>query len=144
MTIGNKNKVDARLEMTHELTQENRFTRSHFSRDEHETLLAFNSVNKRRQALEVERMAIKKSRVGRYAEGRFSKPKMTLKHGFVFLRAGEFHHLLLLLLEGGHWILTNFTLFRVQLSGTRWKFLRNKLIVVTKMVRGGAICNFSI
>jgi len=96
MTVGNKNKVDARVKMTHELPQQNRFARSHLSRDEHETLLAFNSVNKRRQTLEVERVAIKKPRVGRYSKGRFSKPKMTLKQGFVFLRAGKVDHLLLL------------------------------------------------
>src|SRR4030095_1740457 len=96
MTIGNKNKVHARLDMTHELTQESRFTRSHFSRDKHETFFAFNSVNKRRQTLKVKRVVIKKPRVGRYSKGCFSKPKMTLKHGFVFLRAGKVYHLLLL------------------------------------------------
>jgi hypothetical protein len=70
--------------------------RFHLARDQHETLFGFNSVNKRRQALEVERMAIKKSRIGRYAEGRFLKAKMTLKHGFVTLRCGNFFHLLTL------------------------------------------------
>jgi hypothetical protein len=114
--------------MTHEFAQQDRLTGSHFSRDQHETLLGFNSVNKRRQALEVERVTEKKPRVGRHTEGRLAKPKMTLKHGFMFLRPGKFDHLIALLLKAviAVLILTNFTSFRAQLLEHDKKFLRNE------------------
>src|SRR4026208_1050211 len=97
MTVRDKYKVHARFEMAHQLAQKDRLTRSHFAGHEHETLLRLDSMNKRSQSLEIQRVLIKKSRIGRYAKRHFSKPKMTLKHGFVLLRAWEFGHLLTLL-----------------------------------------------
>src|SRR5437870_12446411 len=114
--------------MTHQFAQQDRLTGSHFPRDQHETCFAFNSVNERRQALEVERVTEKKPRIGRYTEGRFAKPKMTLKHGFVFLRPGKFDHLIAVLLKA---IITGLDFdalshFRAQLLEHDKKILRNE------------------
>jgi hypothetical protein len=106
MTVGDKHKVNARVEKRHQPPQQDRLARSHVSRDEHATLLALNAMNKRRQTLEIDRVTVKESRVGRYAEGRFSKSKMTLKHGLVFLSCGKFDHWLTLLVKAG-WIMAN-------------------------------------
>src|ERR671915_499674 len=99
MTVGNKNEMDAGLEMTHELAQQDRFTRPHFSGDEHETFLGFDSMDQRGQTLEVVRVTVKKTRIGRYAERHFSKTEVAFKHRLVFLSPGKFDHLLTLLMK---------------------------------------------
>jgi hypothetical protein len=85
--------------MTHELAQQNRFTRSNFSSDEHEAFLGSDSMNQRGQALKVTRVIIKKARIGRYSKRHFAKTKMAVKHCFVFLGLGKFAHLSTLLMK---------------------------------------------
>ena len=92
MTVRDENKVDALIEMTHELAQQSRLAGSHFAGNEHEPFFGFDSVNQHRETFEVEGVIVKKSWVGRDTERRFSKSKVAFQQGFVFLRSGKFDH----------------------------------------------------
>src|SRR6185436_1220706 len=68
MTIGDKNELNATLQMTHELTQKDRFASTDLAGDEHKSFLGFNSVDQHGQAFGIKWVIVKKTRVGRYAE----------------------------------------------------------------------------
>src|SRR5207249_6905949 len=94
MASGNEDKLDGCLEVTHKFTYEDRLARPHFPREEHKPLLGFDPINQSSQSFHIDRVAIKESRVRRYAKWRLSKPKVTLN---VFIQTKEFGHFLCLL-----------------------------------------------
>ena len=94
MASGNEDKLDGCLEVTHKFTQEDRLARPHFPREEHKPLLGFDPINQSSQSFHIDRVAIKESRVRRYAKWRLSKPKVTLN---VFIQTKKFGHFLCLL-----------------------------------------------
>ncbi len=128
--------------MAHELAQEDRFTCPHFAGNEHETFLGFDAVNERTQTLNIERMAIKKSRIRRDAEGVFVKTKMTLKHCFLFLSFRKFGHLLTLLRRLFLVELGKLHSFPCPIGNTTENSFAINEIVLPMMVRGGATLNF--
>src|SRR6267142_7283216 len=101
MTAGDEDKLDGRLKLTHEFTQEDRLAGSHLPREQHQPLLGFDSVNQGRQSFQIERVAVEEARVRRHTEWRFPKPKITLNGPFIFLflRAKKFDHFFVLLLD---------------------------------------------
>src|SRR5438093_4312092 len=94
MASGNEDKLDGCLEVTHNFTQEDRLARPHFPREEHKPLLGFDPINQSSQSFHIDRVAIKESRVRRYAKWYLSKPKVTLN---VFIQTKKFGHFLCLL-----------------------------------------------
>src|SRR6266536_757922 len=99
MTAGDEDKLDGRLKLTHEFTQEDRLAGSYFPREQHQPFLGFDSVNQGRQSFQIERVAIEEARVRRHTEGRFPKPKIAFKGAFISLRAKKFDHFFVLLLD---------------------------------------------
>ena len=75
MTAGDEDKLDGRLKLTHEFTQEDRLAGSHFPVSSIEPLLGFDSVNQSRQSLQIEWVAVEEARVRRHTERRFPKSK---------------------------------------------------------------------
>src|SRR5437773_8686799 len=94
MASGNEDKLDVCLEVAHKFTQEDRLARPHFPREEHKPLLGFDPINQSSQSFHIDRVAIKESRVRRYAKWRLAKPKVTLN---VFIQTKKFGHFLCLL-----------------------------------------------
>src|SRR5215470_5261602 len=91
VTARDENELNGCAELTHELAQQDRFTCAHFACKEHQSSLGFNSINKGGQSLEIKGVAVEEARIRRYPEWRFSKPKMTLKGGGLFLGAEQFN-----------------------------------------------------